>query len=94
MTLGISIGQGEWIIILIVLLLIFGSTQLPKLARSLGSAQKEFRKGIQEAEEDSTDSAQETDNAQETSASSHNGSNKNGSNKNGSGKKDSGKNKT
>ena len=53
MLFAVSIGQGEWIIILIVLLLIFGSTQLPKLARSLGSAQKEFRKGIQEAEEDS-----------------------------------------
>ena len=48
--LGVTIGQGEWIIILVVLLLLFGSTQLPKLARSLGSAQKEFRKGMKEGE--------------------------------------------
>ena len=48
--LGVTIGQGEWIIILVVLLLLFGSTQLPKLARSLGSAQKEFRKGMKEGD--------------------------------------------
>lgn len=48
--LSVTIGQGEWIIILVVLLLLFGSTQLPKLARSLGSAQKEFRKGVKEGD--------------------------------------------
>ena len=59
--LGVTIGQGEWIIILVVLLLLFGSTQLPKLARSLGSAQKEFRKGMKEgdAEGEEDDEAEE-----------------------------------
>ena len=52
---GITIGQGEWIIILVVLLLLFGSTQLPKLARSLGSAQKEFRKGMKEGDAEGED---------------------------------------
>jgi sec-independent protein translocase protein TatA len=36
----------EWFIVLAVVLLIFGGSQLPKLARSLGQAQKEFKKGI------------------------------------------------
>ncbi len=31
-----------------VVLVLFGSTQIPKLARSLGSAQKEFKKGLDE----------------------------------------------
>ena len=53
--LGVTIGQGEWIIILVVLLLLFGSTQLPKLARSLGSAQKEFRKGMKEGDAEEED---------------------------------------
>jgi sec-independent protein translocase protein TatA len=43
------------IVLIVVLLVLFGSTQIPKLARSLGSAQKEFKKGIdQGATEDST----------------------------------------
>jgi sec-independent protein translocase protein TatA len=36
----------ELIIVLVIVLLIFGSTQLPKLARSLGKAQSEFKKGL------------------------------------------------
>lgn len=38
----------EWLIVLAVALLIFGGSQLPKLARSLGQAQKEFKKGLEE----------------------------------------------
>ncbi len=35
-----------------MVLLIFGGSQLPKLARNLGQAQKEFRKGTEDAHED------------------------------------------
>lgn len=42
----------EWIIVLVVLLVLFGGSQLPKLARGLGSAQKEFKKGLDEGEAD------------------------------------------
>ncbi len=45
-----GIGAPELIIFLLVILLLFGSTKLPKLAKSLGEAQKEFKKGIAEAE--------------------------------------------
>jgi sec-independent protein translocase protein TatA len=47
------IGAPELIIILIVVLLLFGSTKLPKLARSLGQAQQEFKKGMQEGAQES-----------------------------------------
>ena len=36
----------EWLIIGIIVILVFGASQLPKLARSLGQAQKEFKKGL------------------------------------------------
>lgn len=38
----------DMLIILAIVALLFGSKQLPKLARSLGSAKAEFEKGIQE----------------------------------------------
>ena len=41
-----GIGAPELIIVLLVILLLFGSTKLPKLAKSLGEAQKEFKKGV------------------------------------------------
>jgi sec-independent protein translocase protein TatA len=43
-----NLGPTELIIILIIVLLIFGSTKLPKLARSMGQAQKEFKQGLNE----------------------------------------------
>lgn len=48
-----GIGVPELIIVLLVVLLLFGSTKLPKLARSLGEASKEFKKGVNEAPGDS-----------------------------------------
>lgn len=41
-------GGGELIVILAVLLLLFGATRLPKLARSMGQAGKEFKEGLKE----------------------------------------------
>ena len=44
------LGMGpEWWIVLAVVVLIFGASQLPKLARSLGQAQKEFKKGLSDS---------------------------------------------
>lgn len=43
-----SLGAPELIIILVVVLLLFGANRLPKLARSLGKAQREFKKGVEE----------------------------------------------
>ena len=46
-------------IVLLVLALLFGGSQLPKLARSLGSASHEFKKGVEEGsqEKDGTSDA-------------------------------------
>ena len=35
---------------MVVVLVLFGGSQLPKLARNLGSAQKEFKDGMTDAE--------------------------------------------
>lgn len=43
-----GLGTTELIIILVVVLLLFGGAKLPKLARSLGQAQSEFKKGADE----------------------------------------------
>jgi sec-independent protein translocase protein TatA len=48
----------EWIIVVIVALVLFGGSQIPKLARSLGQAQKEFKAGIADgADESAADSS-------------------------------------
>jgi sec-independent protein translocase protein TatA len=53
-------GVDGIIILVVVVLVLFGSTQIPKLARSLGSAQKEFKKGLDEgASDDGTTKAVE-----------------------------------
>jgi sec-independent protein translocase protein TatA len=36
----------------VVIVLLFGGTKLPKLARSLGSASHEFKKGVEAGDED------------------------------------------
>ena len=47
-----SLGAPELILILLVVLLLFGGAKLPKLARSLGQAQKEFKQGMNEGDAD------------------------------------------
>ena len=43
-----NIGITELIIILVILLLLFGSSRLPQLARGMGKSNNEFKKGIGE----------------------------------------------
>ncbi len=51
----------EWIIVLVIVLLVFGGSQLPKLAKNLGKAQKEFKDGLAEGAEDSESSDKSSD---------------------------------
>jgi sec-independent protein translocase protein TatA len=44
-------GPMEWILLALIVLLLFGSSQIPKFARSLGQALREFRKAVNEAEQ-------------------------------------------
>ena len=41
-----GLKPAELLIIVVVLLVLFGGSQIPKLARSLGQAQKEFKSGL------------------------------------------------
>ncbi len=45
----------ELIIVAVIVLVLFGGAQLPKLAKNLGQAQKEFKKGLAEGLADDTD---------------------------------------
>ena len=47
-----NLGPTELIIVLLIVLLIFGGAKLPKLARSMGQASKEFKQGLAEGAAD------------------------------------------
>lgn len=56
-----SLGAPELLIILVVILVLFGGAKLPKLARSLGQAQKEFKDGVTTGiDDDASDKAEDT----------------------------------
>jgi len=48
-----KVGMGELIVILLIVLLLFGASRLPEIARSLGKSIKEFKKAMKETDEDS-----------------------------------------
>ncbi len=47
-------GSTEILIIAIVVLILFGAAAIPRFARSLGKAKKEFEEGIKEGEREKT----------------------------------------
>ena len=47
-----NFGTTELLIVLGIILILFGAPRLPKLARSIGQASKEFKRGATEASED------------------------------------------
>jgi sec-independent protein translocase protein TatA len=49
--LGIGLGMPEMLLLLGVMLLIFGGTRLPQLAKGLGASIREFKKGAAGMEE-------------------------------------------
>ncbi len=46
----LGLGPQELLLILLVLLLLFGATRIPQIAKALGQASKEFKKGTAEDE--------------------------------------------
>ena len=50
-----NLGTPELLVILVIVLLVFGGAKLPKLARSLGQAQKEFKTGLSEGDNSDDD---------------------------------------
>lgn len=62
-------GPGEMFIILLVMLLLFGASKLPALARALGKSLGEFKKGREEGmnpdeNKDSSEAEDKTDSTQ------------------------------
>ena len=49
-----NLGMGELLVILIVVLLLFGSKKIPEIAQGLGKGIREFKKSIKEVEEQIT----------------------------------------
>jgi sec-independent protein translocase protein TatA len=45
----------ELLVVLLIVLVVFGGSQIPKLARNLGQAQKEFKKGFDAGQKEETD---------------------------------------
>ena len=50
-----KLGVQELIIVLIVVIIIFGPTQIPKLTKMFGKSVKGFKDGLSEAEENAAD---------------------------------------
>ena len=45
-------GGWEWIVILVVILLLFGGSRLPQLAKSIGQSKRAFREGLDADDEE------------------------------------------
>jgi sec-independent protein translocase protein TatA len=52
-----GLGYQELLLILVIVLILFGASRLPELARSLGSSVKEFKKGVTEAQREESTAA-------------------------------------
>jgi sec-independent protein translocase protein TatA len=52
------IGHTEILVIVLVILILFGASAIPKFARSLGQAKKEFSKAMKDGEQEAKPDAQ------------------------------------
>lgn len=50
--LAINFGGQELLIILLIVVLLFGASRLPQLAKALGQSKRAFREGMDEADEE------------------------------------------
>lgn len=55
---GRMVGGPQLLVILVIVVVLFGSTKLPGLARSLGQAQTEFKRGLRDGADDDADEDQ------------------------------------
>jgi TatA/E family protein of Tat protein translocase len=50
-----GLTPGHLLVVLLVVLILFGSARLPKIARSFGSIRHEFRKGVEDRADTTVD---------------------------------------
>jgi sec-independent protein translocase protein TatA len=55
----------EIILIIVVVLVLFGGSQLPKLAKNLGKAQQEFKSGLADGQKEKADKSDKVDTVQD-----------------------------
>ena len=56
-----QIGMPELIVILLVVIILFGSKKLPEIGSALGKAIREFKKASKDIQDDVKDAAKEDD---------------------------------
>jgi sec-independent protein translocase protein TatA len=61
-----GLGLPELLLILGIVLLMFGSKKLPELAKSLGKAQREFKKGMRDTDDEPAPPTTKADEHSET----------------------------
>ena len=50
-----NFGLGEWLIVLLIILVLFGATRVPALMKGLGKGVREFKKGVSGEDEEDED---------------------------------------
>lgn len=58
------LSGGELIAVIVVILILFGASAIPRFARSLGKAKSEFEKGLKEGQENSSKDEDKKDSEQ------------------------------
>ncbi|MDD2479314.1 MAG: twin-arginine translocase TatA/TatE family subunit [Victivallaceae bacterium] len=58
------LSGGELIAVIVVILILFGASAIPRFARSLGKAKSEFEKGLKEGQESSSKDEDKKDSEQ------------------------------
>lgn len=68
-------GIGHWIVVLVIVLLVFGTKRLGSVGKDLGDAVKGFKKGIQDDDKPSAQLPNDTTNRNDTTSNTSNTSN-------------------
>lgn len=67
-----GLGLPELVIILLIILLLFGATRLPKLSRSIGESARELREGLSSSDTKNEPKAASQDKQKTDEVSEHN----------------------
>ncbi|MCL4551197.1 MAG: twin-arginine translocase TatA/TatE family subunit [Bacteroidetes bacterium] len=60
-----NLGAGELLIILFVILILFGAKKIPDLAQGIGKGMREFKKALNDVEDDIKNAGDKKDNGSE-----------------------------